>query len=85
MNKLDEAFNKHMEKVYTSMCLNEYAEDDDEEEPVDSALAAANAAADGTDVDRAKETHDKELKKVIDQKTKNLKKTGSALRKPVGR
>jgi hypothetical protein len=34
-----------MEKVYTSMCINEYTEDDDEEDPESEALAAANAAA----------------------------------------
>ena len=47
-----------------------------------AALAAADTASDDTDVAKAKEKHDRELEKVLDQKTRNLKKTSSALRKP---
>ena len=80
MNKFEEAYNKHMEKVYVSMCLNEYAEDE-EDDQVDPALAAADDAPEDSDVAREKEKHDKELKKVMSQKTQNLKKTSSALKR----
>tara|TARA_B100000700_G_C14999227_1_gene835453 strand:+ start:1017 stop:1268 length:252 start_codon:yes stop_codon:yes gene_type:complete len=80
MNKFEEAYNKHMEKVYVSMCLNEYTDDDDSDQE-DPALAAADDAAEDSDVAREKEKHDKELEKVISQKTQNLKKTSSALKR----
>lgn len=82
MNKFDETFNRYISNVYSSMCLNEYNDSDDEEETTDPALDAAASAAEGSAVDRAKEKHDKQLKKVLDQKTKNLQKVGSALKKP---
>ena len=82
MNKFDETFNRYISNVYSSMCLNEYTDTDDEEETKDPALDAAANAADGSAVNRAKEKHDKQLKKVLDQKTKNLQKAGSALKKP---
>ena len=82
MNNFDKMFNKVLSNVYSSMCLNEYKNTDDEDETTDPALDAASNAAEGSDVERSKEKHDKQLKKVIDQKTKNLQKTGSALKRP---
>jgi len=82
MNKFDETYNRYISSVYSSMCLNEYNDSDDEEETADPALDAAATAQEGSAVDRAKEKHDKQLKKVLDQKTKNLQKAGSALKKP---
>jgi copper oxidase (laccase) domain-containing protein len=84
MNKFDKQYNNFLTKVYQSMSLNEYVSDDDEETEQDPALTAAAAAGDDTDVGRAKEKHDQELKRVLQQKTKNLKQAGSALKRPAG-
>lgn len=80
MNKFDNTYNNIMSNTYSSMCLNEY-QDTDDEDPKDAALAAADDATDGSDVNRAKEKHDRELEKVLDQKTKNLRKTASAIKR----
>jgi hypothetical protein len=80
MNNFDKAFNNIMSSTFSSMCLNEYQEPEQDEK--DPALAAANDANDDTDVGQAKQKHDRELEKVINQKTKNLQKASSALRRP---
>ncbi len=80
MNKFDKKFSNLLSDVYSSMCLNEYQET--EEEDKDAALDAAKTASDGTEVSRAKEKHDRELEKVLDQKTKNLRQAGRDLKKP---
>lgn len=80
MNKFDKKFSNLLSDVYSSMCLNEYQET--EEEDKDAALDAAETANDGTEVSRAKEKHDRELEKVLDQKTKNLRQASRDLKKP---
>jgi hypothetical protein len=82
MNNFDKTYSKVMETIYSSIALNEYDENSEEEDPEKEAL---NAAASASSVPEDQQTSDqKNLAKAANKynqaATKKLSKSQSALK-----